>query len=63
MDAVRDKVKSLAALARDLGVTRGALAQWDRVPAERVVEVSRLTGIPRQILRPDLYEELPEAAE
>lgn len=44
-----------AQLARDLGITHGAVNQWTRVPAERVIEVERATGIPRQELRPDLY--------
>lgn len=57
MDAVREKVRSMAALARDLGVTRGAVAQWDRVPAERIADVSRLTGIPFHVLRPDMFAE------
>lgn len=56
MDAVRG-VTSLAALARDLGVTRGAIAQWDRVPAERLREVSEATGLSYKVLRPDLYPE------
>ena len=46
---------SLAQLARDLGISRAAVAQWKRVPAERVVAVERFTGIPREELRPDLY--------
>ena len=33
------------ALATGLGVTAGAVSQWDRVPAERVLDVERLTGI------------------
>lgn len=33
-----------------------AISQWDEVPADRVVAVSEVTGIPRQQLRPDLYE-------
>lgn len=42
-------------VARALGITHGAVSQWRRVPAERVVVVSALTGIPRERLRPDLY--------
>ena len=44
-------------LARELGVTPGAIWQWadSQVPAERVLEVERVTGIPRRILRPDIY--------
>lgn len=52
-------------LARDLGITPGAIYQWRRVPAERVIQVERLTGIPRHDLRPDLYpaDEPARAAE
>ncbi len=42
-------------LAKIIGVTRQALFQWDRVPAERVLQVERTTGISRHDLRPDLY--------
>lgn len=62
MDAVRS-VTSLASLARDIGVTRGAVAQWERVPAERIAEVSRSTGLPFDILRPDLFTAPAEAKE
>ena len=42
-------------LARDLGISRSAIAQWKKVPAERVVDVERYTGIPREELRPDIF--------
>lgn len=42
-------------LAKALNITHGAISQWDRVPAERVLDVERETGIPRHELRPDLY--------
>ena len=61
MDAVRDRM-SLARLAREIGITRGAVAQWDKVPAERMGDVSRVTGIPMDTLRPDLFQ-ASEAAE
>jgi len=44
------------ALAASLGITRHAVYQWDEVPAERVVEVERLTGVSRGDLRPDLFD-------
>jgi DNA-binding transcriptional regulator YdaS (Cro superfamily) len=43
-------------LARQLEVTPGAITQWadDQVPAMRVLKVSALTGIPVEVLRPDM---------
>ncbi|WP_341356137.1 YdaS family helix-turn-helix protein [Rhizobium tumorigenes] len=57
MEAVKEQIQSMADLARGLGLTRGAIAQWERVPAERVPAVSQLTGLPGRIIRPDLYED------
>lgn len=42
-------------IAKACGITHGAVWQWTRVPAERVLTVERITGIPRHMLRPDLY--------
>lgn len=51
-----DKMRGVTNLARKLKVTRSAIYQWgDKVPAERVVDIERLTGVPRELLRPDLY--------
>lgn len=55
MEAVKDRMP-LARLARALDITRGAVAQWDRVPAERLKAVSDITGIPMATLRPDMFE-------
>lgn len=42
-------------LARGLGIGPSAVSQWRQVPAERVLDVERLTGISRHDLRADLY--------
>lgn len=42
------------ALARALGITSAAVAGWKRVPAGRVAEVARITGLPASRIRPDL---------
>jgi len=42
-------------LAEKVGVTRSAVSQWRRVPAERVLDVERATGVSRHELRPDIY--------
>ena len=60
MEAVRN-VMTLASLARHLNVTRGAVSQWDRVPAEKIKEVSEATGLAYKVLRPDLFPEPAEA--
>lgn len=46
---------SKSALARQLGVKVQSIQQWKRIPAERVLDVERITGIPRGELRPDIY--------
>jgi TorA maturation chaperone TorD len=45
----------VGALARALGISQPAVSSWQRVPAERVIAVESLTGVPRNELRPDLY--------
>lgn len=54
-------------LAGKLGVDKATVSRWayKEVPASRILEVEKITGIPRQQLRPDLYEDAthsPEAA-
>lgn len=55
MDLLRAQRGLMTKVADDLGITRGAVAMWHRVPAERVLEVERITGFSRHDLRPDLY--------
>jgi TorA maturation chaperone TorD len=42
-------------LARRIGISQPSVSNWNRIPAERVLSVESLTGVPRTILRPDLY--------
>jgi DNA-binding transcriptional regulator YdaS (Cro superfamily) len=48
---------SQAELGKLLGVQDAAVTKWEkgRVPAERVLSVSKVTGIPAHQIRPDLY--------
>jgi len=48
-------VGGVTRLSEHLGVTRSAVSQWPRVPAERVLKVEEVSGIPRHELRPDIY--------
>ena len=43
-----------AALGRELKISGAAVSQWDVVPIDRVVDVERITGISRHVLRPDI---------
>jgi len=47
-------------IARELGITHGAVSQWRSVPPERVLDVERITGIPREVLNPKVFREAPE---
>ena len=42
-------------LARRLGISQSSVSNWNRIPAERVLDVEAATGIERMVLRPDLY--------
>lgn len=54
---VKARGLKLIDLSRGLGVDKATVTRWaqKRIPAERVVEIERITGIPRHDLRPDLY--------
>lgn len=50
-----EKAGGVVALARELGIRHTALYSWTRVPAERVLDIERITGISRHDLRPDIF--------
>lgn len=60
---LRPRQLRLADLARGIGVNKSTVTRWDRrnVPAERVLDVERITGISRHDLRPDLYPRDPSS--
>lgn len=45
----------LTELASTLGITHSAISQWKQVPAERIGDVARATGLRPQELRPDIF--------
>jgi DNA-binding transcriptional regulator YdaS (Cro superfamily) len=48
---------SLTKLAAQLGMHKSSVAAWrKRIPAERVHEVSAVTGLTPEQLRPDLFK-------
>lgn len=54
----------LVDLARTLQVDKATVTRWSqgRVPAERVVDIERITGISRHDLRPDIFGAKPAEA-
>lgn len=62
MDALQKAVDIAGgqnSLARKLGIKQPTIWRWihvqKRIPAERVLAVESLTGVPRHELRPDIY--------
>jgi DNA-binding transcriptional regulator YdaS (Cro superfamily) len=53
-DAI-DRAGGIRALARELQIAHQAISKWERVPAVRVLEIERITGVSRYQLRPDVY--------
>lgn len=55
-EQAKEIVGGSTSLARLLGnISPQAISQWQRVPIERVVDVERVTGISRHLLRPDIF--------
>ncbi|WP_417790309.1 YdaS family helix-turn-helix protein [Terasakiella pusilla] len=55
-----------AAVSRAVGITIAAVSKWPVCPDEHVATVENVTGVSRQVLRPDLAEifgKPPSAAE
>jgi TorA maturation chaperone TorD len=55
-----DAAGGVALLARRLGIAQPSVSNWTRVPPERVLAVETLTGVRRDVLRPDLYPGEPQ---
>ena len=47
----------LSDLAREAKVDKATITRWarGRIPAERVLDIEKITEIPRHELRPDIY--------
>lgn len=56
------RMGGVSATAEKLGVTKGAVSKWELCPPARVHDVAKLSGIPKEDLRPDYYPE-PEPNE
>lgn len=61
LDLAIRAARGVTELARRIGIAQPSVSNWSRVPAERVIAVEAATGVPRAVLRPDLYGEAPGA--
>jgi hypothetical protein len=56
VNVIIDAGGGVAVLARHFGLNRQAISQWrHRIPIKYVLELERLTGVPRHVQRPDIY--------
>lgn len=58
----KSRIGGAVKLAQIVGITSQAVGQWRRCPAEYVVVVEKASGIPRHVLRPDVFPNDSEAA-
>ena len=59
VDRIIEKYGSAAALGRRLHINRNTVLAWkkhQRVPVGYVLEIERLTDIPRGEIRPDIWD-------
>lgn len=56
-ETLRKRGIKLIDVAQDAAVNKSTVTRWmqKRIPAERVLDVERITGVPRHELRPDIY--------
>ena len=55
-------VKGQSAMARAIGIRPQAVQKWCKtgvVPADRVIDVEKHSGVHRHDLRPDIYPDAP----
>lgn len=54
---LRDRGLSQSSVAARLGVDKATVSRWlaGKVPPERAIEMERLVGVERHLLRPDLW--------
>ena len=62
-DAIKASNDSITVLAVRLGLTPQAISDWKQVPVARCADVERVTGVPRERLRPDIFGRKRDRAE
>lgn len=60
LEQVIQTAGGVRSLSRLLGISQPAISNWKRVPADRILQVETVTGLPRSVIRPDLYGTMDE---
>jgi DNA-binding transcriptional regulator YdaS (Cro superfamily) len=55
INVVASKLGGIVKMSEALGLSRGAASQWREIPIDHVARIEKLTGIPREVLRPDIF--------
>ncbi|MPQ75101.1 YdaS family helix-turn-helix protein [Acetobacter senegalensis] len=60
---LRKRVGGCKRLAEGIGLrSHSSVLKWKRIPDKHIIAIESAFGIPREELRPDLYEHKSEAA-
>src|SRR5271170_1470152 len=54
-----ERVGSASELARRLRISKQAISKWREIPLNRVYHIEQVTGIKREVLRPDIWPVWP----
>jgi DNA-binding transcriptional regulator YdaS (Cro superfamily) len=60
LKAAIDAAGGVTSLAKKLGIKKQAVSAWHEIPVLRAREIAKVTGIPREALRPDIYGDDPK---
>jgi DNA-binding transcriptional regulator YdaS (Cro superfamily) len=52
---VRQAAGTTRKLAATLGIRHQAISNWTQIPTRHIFRIEQVYGIPRSVLRPDLY--------
>ncbi|OCJ38155.1 Cro/CI family transcriptional regulator [Agrobacterium tumefaciens] len=55
LNAVKGAAGGASAIARAIGVTPQAVAQWKAIPPEHVLKLEKAFGVSRYVQRPDVF--------
>lgn len=55
IEAILRVTKTFERLAEIAETSVQAVAQWKEVPAGRCLQIEAATGVPREVMRPDVY--------